>query len=182
LFRILRAQKFKEFSMGQLGLSLLFVGIVLVMNGTLRLSGVDAKSTAFMNVVTGAIIVLSNFILLFSAGNDVIVFQNVASGFLFGFTYLFIAANYLFNLDWRPFGWFSLCVALYAATMAVVAFSPADPRFTLLWGAWAVLWLEGFLEIVLGIKQLSKIFPWLSIAEGVFAAGLPSMFMLLNAW
>jgi acid-activated urea channel len=168
--------------MGQLGLSLLFVGIVLIMNGALRLSGVNAKSTAFMNVVTGAIIVVSNFILLFRAGSDVLVFQNVASGFLFGFTYLFIAANYLFDLDWRPFGWFSLCVAIYASIMAVTAFDPADPRFTLLWGAWAVLWLEGFVEIVLGVKGLAKLFPWLSIAEGIFAAGMPALFMLLNKW
>jgi acid-activated urea channel len=168
--------------MGQLGLSLVFVGIVLIMNGTLRLSGVNAKSTAFMNLITGTIIVVSNFILLFSASGDVMVFQNVTSGFLFGFTYLFIAANHLLELDWRPFGWFSLCVAVYAATMAVTSFSPADLRFTLLWGAWAILWLEGFVEIVLGLKQLSKIFPWLSIVEGIFAAFLPAMFMLLSKW
>jgi acid-activated urea channel len=168
--------------MGQLGLSLVFVGIVLIMNGTLRLSGVNAKSTAFMNFVTGTILVVSNFILLFNAAGDVFVFQNVTSGLLFGFTYLFIGANHVFELDWRPFGWFSLCVAIYASTMAVTAFNPADVRFTLLWGAWAILWLEGFVEIVLGVKPLSKIFPWLSITEGIFAAFLPAMFMLLNAW
>ncbi|GAB6391115.1 MAG: acid-activated urea channel/. AmiS/UreI family transporter [Treponematales bacterium] len=168
--------------MGQLGLSLLFVGIVLVMNGALRLSGVDSKSTAAMNIITGSVLVLSNFIQLARAAGETAVFLNTASGFLFGFTYLFIAANHLFSLDWRPFGWFSLCVAVYASVMGCVAWTPGDLRLAALWFAWAVLWLEGFVETVLGVKRLSKVFPWLSIAEGVFAAGIPSVFMLLGRW
>ncbi len=166
--------------MGVLGISLLFVGIVLIMNGVNRLCNVDAKSTAFMNAVTGLIIVVGNFIMLAKA-EEVIAFQNVASGFLFGFTYLFIAANYLLKLDLRPFGWYSLCVAIYAAVMSVSSFLSGEIRFGLLWGAWTLLWLEGFLELVLKLK-LAKIFPYLSIAEGIFAAGIPSMLMLMDKW
>jgi len=165
--------------MGMLGLSLLFVGIVLVSNGVHRLTGVDAKSTAFMNLVTGFVIVSGNLIMLSRAGT-VMDFQNVASGYLFGFTYLFLAANFLFKLDLRPFGWFSGFVAVYASVMAVNSIG-VDIRFTLLWGAWALLWLEGFLELVLKLK-IGKIFPYLSIAEGVFAAFLPAMIMLLDKW
>ncbi|MDR2602546.1 MAG: hypothetical protein LBC53_08885 [Spirochaetaceae bacterium] len=168
--------------MGQLGLSLFFVGITLILNGALKLSGVNSKSQAAMNVITGFVLVLSNFILLFRAGNDLMTFQNVTSGFLFGFTYLFIAANHIWSLDWRPFGWYSLCVAAYASVMSVTAYSPQDLRLTLLWAAWAVLWLEGFLEIVLDVKPLSKIFPWLSIAEGLLATGIPGLLMLLDRW
>jgi len=154
------------------------------MNGVCRLTNINAKSTAFMNVVTGFIIVVGSFILLCKAEStsDLIVYQSVTAGFLFGFTYLFIAANHLFDLDWRPFGWFSLCVAIFAITMAIVSFRAGDIGFTLLWTAWAVLWLEGFLEIVAGFRGLSKIFPYLSIAEGIFAAWIPSMFMLLGGW
>jgi len=165
---------------GMLGIALLFVGIVLVMNGVSALGKIDAKSTAFMNLVTGFVIVLGNVIMLAKAG-DAIEFRNVASGFLFGFTYLFIAANYLLKLDLRPFGWFSLFVAIYATVMAIDSYSPDDIRFTLLWGAWALLWLEGFLELSLKLK-ISKIFPFLSIAEGIFAAFIPSMFMLMEKW
>ncbi|MDR3345836.1 MAG: acid-activated urea channel [Campylobacteraceae bacterium] len=170
--------------MGQLGLYLVFVGIVLVMNGACRLTNVNAKSTSFMNVATGVIIVVGSFILLCKAQNvgELVTYQSVTAGFLFGFTYLFIAANYLFDLDWRPFGWFSLCVAIFAVTMAIVSYQAGDLRFVLLWAAWAVLWLEGFLEIVAGFKSLSKIFPYLSIAEGIFAAWIPSMFMILGYW
>ena len=172
-------QEQDEEVMGMLGISLLFVGIVLVSNGVNRLCGVDAKSTAFMNLVTGFIIVSGNLIMLAKAGG-ILDFQNVASGYLFGFTYLFVAGNYLFKLDLRPFGWFSGFVAVYATIMAITSYS-VDIRFTLLWGAWAVLWLEGFLELVLKLK-IGKIFPWLSIAEGIFAAFIPSVFMLLDKW
>ena len=166
--------------MGMLGIFLLFVGITLVMNGVNRFCNVDAKSTAFMNVVTGVIIVLANFIMLAKA-TAIIEYQNISSGFLFGFTYLFIAANYLYKLDLRPFGWFSLFVAVYAVVMSTTAFSEGDIRFCLLWGAWAILWLEGFLELVVKMK-ISKIFPYLSIAEGIFATFIPAMLMLMNKW
>ena len=169
-----------------LGVALLFVAIVLIMNGVNRFLNVDAKSTAVMNLITGTIIVIGNFIMLAWAGasNDYQGFQNVASGFLFGFTYLFIAGNYLLKLDLRPFGWFSLCVAVYAGIMSVSTFatSGADVRYGILWAAWAVLWLEGFLELSLHIKKLGKVFPYLSILEGIFAAGLPSVLMLMGKW
>ena len=165
--------------MGFLGLSLLFVGITLVSNGINRFLNTDAKSTAIMNLFTGLILFLGNIIMLAKAGNTM-DFQNVASGFLFGVTYLFIAANYLFKLDLRPFGLFSLFVAIYAVIMAVLSYN-IDFRLTLLWSAWALLWLEGFLELVLKMK-LEKIFPYLSIAIGLFAAFIPAVYMLTNKW
>lgn len=165
--------------MGLLGISLLFVGITLVSNGLNRFLNTDAKSTAIMNFFTGFILVIGNIIMLAKAV-DIIEYQNVASGFLFGITYLFIAANYLFKLDLRPFGLFSLFVAVYAVIMAVSSYG-VDIRFVLLWGAWAALWLEGFLELVLKIK-LDKLFPYLSIAVGLFAAFIPAIFMLTGKW
>ena len=158
---------------------MLFVGITLVSNGLNRFLNTDAKSTAIMNFFTGFILVIGNIIMLAKAV-DIIEYQNVASGFLFGITYLFIAANYLFKLDLRPFGLFSLFVAVYAVIMAVSSYG-VDIRFVLLWGAWAALWLEGFLELVLKIK-LDKLFPYLSIAVGLFAAFIPAIFMLTGKW
>lgn len=166
---------------GVLGINLLFVGIVLVLNGVNRFYKLDAKSTAFMNAVTGVIIVLGCFI-NFAKGGDTLAYQNVASAFLFGFTYIFIAANHLFKLDWRPFGWFSLFVAIYAVFMAVLAGQARDFKFVYLWTAWALLWLNGFLDSVLKMKSMSKIFPYLSIAEGIFAAFIPSLMMLTDQW
>jgi len=166
--------------MGVLGISLLFVGIVLVMNGVNRFSNVDAKSTAFMNVVAGFVIIVLNVVGIARA-ETIFDYQNIASGFLFGFTYIFIASNYVFKLDLRPFGWFSLFVAIYAIIIAITNLD-TDIRFTLLWGAWALLWFEGFLELALKIKKLEKVFPYLAIVIGIFAAFIPSMFILLNKW
>ena len=165
--------------MGLLGISLLFVGITLVSNGLNRFFKTDAKSTAFMNLFTGSILVIANIIMLAKA-NDIMQYQNVASGFLFGITYLFIASNYLFNLDLRPFGLYALFAAVYATIMAVSSYN-TDIRFVLLWSAWAILWLEGFLELVLKLK-LEKIFPYLSILVGLFAAFIPAIFMLTDRW
>ena len=165
--------------MGLLGISLLFVGITLVSNGLHRFLKTDGKSVAFMNLFTGCIIVIGNIIMLAKA-SDIIEYQNVASGFLFGITYLFIAANYLFKLDLRPFGLYSLFVAIYAIIMAISSYG-TDIRFVILWGVWAILWLEGFLELVLKLK-LEKIFPYLSILVGLFAAFIPAIFMLTGRW
>jgi acid-activated urea channel len=172
--------------MGFLGLSLLFVGIVLVMNGVNRFLNVDAKSTAFMNLVTGGILVLGNFIMLLKAAETPEItqgFVNVSSGFLFGFTYIFVACNYLFKLDLRPFGWFCGFVAVYAVIMSVNSFiEGSDIGLFLggLWAAWALLWAEGFIELALGAAKVGKVYPYLAIAEGLFAAFIPSVLMLLE--
>ena len=169
--------------MGFLGLSLFFVGITLFSNGMNRLLNVDGKSTAIMNLFTGCVLVIGNIIMLAKAGNtftDVLGYQNVTSGFLFGITYLFIACNYLLKLDLRPFGLYALFASIYAALMAVLSYG-TDIRFVLLWGAWSILWLEGFLELVLKLK-LEKVFPFLSMAVGLFAAFIPSIYMLIGKW
>ncbi|MDR0527651.1 MAG: hypothetical protein LBG79_07555 [Spirochaetaceae bacterium] len=169
--------------MGWLGVCLLFVGIALFCNGVAAIVKMDAKTTAFINLVTGTIIVVGNFISLAKADFiDTLAYNNIAAGFLFGFTYLFIAANFIFKLDLRAFGNYSICVAVFAAISAAFCFFNGIFPLGILWTAWAVLWLEGFLELSAGIKGLSKIFPALSILEGIFAAGIPGIMMLFNVW
>ena len=168
--------------MGVLGVYLLFVGITLVINGVNRFyKQIDAKSMAIMNAITGIIIVSGSFI-NFAKGETTFDFSNVAAGFLFGFTYIFIASNHLFKLDWRPFGWFSLFVTIFAIYMAVLAAMDGDYKFVYLWTLWAALWLNGFLDIVVGMKSMGKIFPYLSIAEGIAAAFVPALMMLTDKW
>jgi acid-activated urea channel len=143
----------------------------------------DGKSTAFINAVTGLVLVGGNFISLGKADfADTLAYNNIAAGFLFGFTYVFIAANYLLKLDLRAFGWYSACVVVFAVTSAAVCFSSGAVPLGCLWAAWAVLWLEGFLELSCGIKALGRIFPALSMLEGVFAAFIPALLMVFGAW
>ena len=169
--------------MGFLGLCLLFVGIALVMNGVAALSKWDAKTTAFINLVTGSILVIGNFIGLLKADPASIMdYNNVAGGFLFGFTYLFIAANYLLKLDLRAFGWYSICVAVFAVISTVVCVQGGAVSLGVIWAAWAVLWLEGFLQLSLNMTALGKVFPYLSILEGLLATGGPGVLMLFGWW
>ncbi|MDR1460395.1 MAG: acid-activated urea channel [Campylobacteraceae bacterium] len=169
--------------MGLLGVYLLFVSIALISNGVAALSKIDFKSASFINIITGLIIVTGSFIMLMRADlNDTMAFNNIAAGFLFGFTYIFIAANYLLKLDVRSFGWYSLCVAIFAVISSIACFNANIIGMGILWLAWAFLWLEGFLELAMGFKKLGKLFPYLSIAEGIFAAGLPSILMLFAIW
>ncbi|MDR0408100.1 MAG: acid-activated urea channel [Campylobacteraceae bacterium] len=169
--------------MGLLGVYLLFVSAALISNGVAALSKIDFKSASLINIITGVIIVTCSFIMIARADlNDTMAFNNIAAGFLFGFTYIFIAANFLLKLDMRSFGWYSLCVAIFALISSIVCFRADMIGMSILWMAWAFLWLEGFLELAMGFKKLGKLFPYLSITEGIFAAGLPSMLMLFAAW
>jgi acid-activated urea channel len=153
------------------------------MNGVAAISNWDAKTTAFINLVTGSILVIGNFIGLVKAdGAAVMDYNNAAGGFLFGVTYLFIAANYLLKLDLRAFGWYSIGVTVFAVISTVVCVRGGAVSIGLLWAAWAVLWFEGFLQLGLNIKPLGKIFPALSILEGIFATGGPGVFMLFGWW
>jgi acid-activated urea channel len=168
---------------GLLGVYLFFVSIALISNGVTALCKIDFKSASFINIVTGGIIVISSFIMIARADmNDTMAYNNINAGFLFGFTYLFIAANYLLKLDLRPFGWYSLCVAIFALISSIACFKADIIGMGVLWILWAILWLEGFLELAIGLKKLNRVFPYLSIVEGIFAAGLPSILMLFSVW
>ncbi len=162
--------------MGFLGLSLTFVSITLILNGIGRKVGFDGKSAAFFNVFTGVLLFVANTISLTSA-ETTLHYQNAASGFLFSVTYMLLAANNLFSLDMRIYGIFSGLAALYALIMAVNVL--ALPVLAALWFAWCLLWLSGFLEIICGLK-LAKISPYFLVAEGIFAAGIPGVCMLLG--
>ncbi|MDR2193002.1 MAG: hypothetical protein LBP19_00795 [Treponema sp.] len=169
--------------MGFLGLCLLFVGIALIMNGVAAISKWDARTTAFINLITGGILVIGNFIGIAKTDGAITAeYNNAAAGFLFGFTYIFIAANYLLKLDPRAFGWYSVCVVVFAVISTVVCVQGGAVSLGILWAAWAVLWLEGFLQLSLGMQKLSAIFPALSILEGICATGGPGVLMLFDWW
>jgi acid-activated urea channel len=175
--RIKKTRKYKEApQMGgtALGLCLLYVGIVLINNGVCRLQNVDGRSAAVMNIFTGGISVVVN-IFAIASGN----YYAAATGLLFGLTYLFSALNSIFKLDVRPYGWFSLFVAVNTIPCAVI--DRADARMVLIWLAWGVLWLTGFIECVLK-KDLKKFVPALAIAEGIATAWIPGFMMLAGVW
>ena len=158
-----------------LGVSLLYVGAVLAINGIGQLTKIDGKSLAVMNFFTGGLSVIGNIILL-SSGE----YYAAATGLLFGFTYLFIGLGNVFKLDGRVLGWFSLFVAINTLPAAVLSLlKDNDPLFFAIWLAWGVLWFLMFVEGVLK-KDLKKTVPILLIVEGVFTAWIPAWLLLQN--
>lgn len=168
-----------------LGLVLMYVAIVLINNGLCRLMKIDGKSTAVMNIFAGALSVVANIIIIVHGDfeNNALDLYAAATGLLFGFTYLFIAVNSIFNLDWRPYGWYSLFVAinsLPAAYYSYIAGTNQGYWFAIIWLAWGVLWLTGFIETVLK-KELPWV-PYLAILEGIFTAWIPAWLIITRTW
>ena len=168
-----------------LGVVLLYVGIVLINNGIARITNIDSKSAAVMNVFVGLLSIIINIITIvhgdFILIDDVGDFYSAATGLLFGFTYLFVAVNSIFNLDNRLYGWYSLFVAINTIPAAWIDFYiNGDWKMAIIWILWGILWLTGLIENVL--KKELKFVPYLAIFEGIFTAWIPGFLILTNLW
>lgn len=168
-----------------LGLILMYVAIVLINNGICRLMKIDGKSMAVMNIFAGALSVIANIIIIIHGDfeNNSLDLYAAATGLLFGFTYLFIAVNNIFNLDWRPYGWYSLFVAINSVPAAYYSYITGTNEgywFGIIWLAWGVLWLTGFIETVL--KKELRWVPYLAILEGIFTAWIPAWLIITGTW
>lgn len=160
-----------------LGIVLLYVGIVLINNGISRLSNIDEKSAAIMNIFTGALAVVIDTVNVIQGE-----YYAVGTGLLFGFTYLFVGINGIFNLDKRPYAWYSLFVAINTVPCAYLSFTQdLDWRMGIIWILWGILWLTAFIEIILK-KNLGRFVPYLAIFEGIVTAWIPGFLMLVNKW
>ena len=167
--------------MGVLGVYLLFVGITLVLNGAARITNINPKAVAVMNAITGLVIVGGSFI-SFSHAAEFGNYMDVASGFLFGFTYVLIAVSSFFDLDWRAFGWYSGFVAVWSVYQIVLNWGNGAWSFVWLWFAWALLFANGFLDSVVGMRSMQRLFPYLAMFVGLTAAFIPAMMMLDGRW
>ncbi len=179
-----------------LGVVLIYVGAVLINNGYCQLAKVEGKSAAIMKIFAGLLgvivqtitLVMGNIMPLAQDSTNIIsvdTFQwyAAATGLLFAFTYLWQAAIDLWKLDSRPYGIYCGFVAINAIFCSYLAFIgfDGDFRFTLIWLAWAVLWLTAPIEINLN-KPLGKFTPILAILCGIFTAWLPGALMLVGLW
>ncbi len=169
-----------------LGCVLLYVGIVLISNGLATIEKISDKSMAVMNIFTGGLSLILNIVSLsygIVTSQPNTYFFGSATGLLFAFTYLYTAINTIFELDNRLYGYFSLFVAINTIPAGVLCFYGfgGNAIYGVIWWAWGVLWLTGFLTNNLKMN-LGKFPAYLSVIEGVVTAWIPGFLMLVNMW
>ena len=164
-----------------LPVALVFVGLVLIVNGLLNLGGANAKSVSVMDWVTGGLMVIGAFIGL-ARGETMADFQLCCGFFLFGFTYLILAATLNFNLDIRVYGWYAGLVAIFALVFGINCIVLGDIGTAYLWLAWCLLWSWGCIESCTKVKSNPKFTPGFCIVEGALAAFIPGILMFLGVW
>lgn len=167
-----------------LGLTLLYVGAVLILNGLWMLGRVGDREIPVINLFAGGLSLLVALKLAFGAGADAASIKAGALSLLFAFTYLWVAYNRFTGSDGRGLGWFSLFVALTAVPVAIdtlrLAASPWAWWFGLSWAAWALLWLLFFLLLALD-KPVARLTACMAIGQGVLTGWLPGYLLLAGA-
>ena len=163
-----------------LGITLLYVGAVLLINGVGALGHAERRSIAVFNLLVGSLALVIQLILLVRA-QSLADFYLVATGFLFTFTYLYGGICGWFDLDMRAFGWFCLFVAITAVPCAWMAAKGGDLRFAWLWLIWGVLWFMFYLVYV-PVRQFGRVLPAATIAIGILTCWIPGLLMLTGHW
>ena len=165
-----------------LGLSLLYVGAVLILNG-LWLSGrIEDREIVIINLVVAAI---SFLVAVHTAvyADTVASVRAAAMTLLFAITYLWIAYNRLQDCDGRGLGWFSLFVSVTVVPVALLGFAQADSVMSVWsavsWSAWAALWLVYFVLLSLQ-KPIQNFAAYFTLFCGIFTAWLPGILLLFE--
>lgn len=164
-----------------LGLTLLYVGAVLFLNGLWLLEKISSREIAIINFLVGALSLIIALFLILSAPSNALSVKAGALTLLFAFTYLWVAANQLLKLDGRGLGWFCLFVSITAGIVAVRSLGDINELFgvwnTFNWVAWALLWLSFF--VLLGLsRNIQKPVGYFTLLCGVFTGWVPGMLLL----
>jgi len=160
-----------------LGVTLFFIGGLLVVNGVGLTGRIAPKDCAPFSLLVGLLSLTTNMIALTRAGVAA-DFAAVGGGLLFAFTYLYLAVVQWRGLEGVGFGWYCLFVA--GSALVFAAASLDDWRVVAMWLLWASLWFLFFLA-----QGLGKSFPFLggyTIVIGLVTCWLPGMVMMMGLW
>lgn len=165
--------------MGNIGL--LFVGVVLLVNGLVTLDVVPPRSAALLNIFVGTMQVVLPTIILIQSGSDAAVLNSVWPTYLFGVTYLYYGLGIYLNLEPEGLGWFSAFVAVLAVYHGVLAVS-TDPVFAVIWFTWAAMWTLFFLLMALGKSGLTRFTGWFLVWLGLPTCTVTALFLFKGHW
>ncbi|PZO59889.1 MAG: transporter [Pseudoxanthomonas suwonensis] len=163
--------------MGAVGL--LYVGAVLFINGLMLLGKIPGKSAAILNIFVGVMQVVFPTLILLQANGDPAIILAASGLYLFGFTYLYVGINQIFDLSGEGLGWFSLFVAFVALVFGILQFTQVnDPLFGVIWFLWAILWTLFFLLLALGKDSLNDFTGWFTIIVAHITGTIPALMLL----
>ncbi|MFJ2620109.1 AmiS/UreI family transporter [Glutamicibacter sp. NPDC087344] len=165
---------------------LVFVGLILFINGLVSLGRIPERSAALLNLMVGGVQILLPTLIMVQAGENTALINNTWPSYLFGMTYLLVGLNTLFGFQSTGFGWFSLFVAAIAVYEAVMSLN-YDPVFSVIWLAWAIMWLCLFAQHALGRSRvgrmdLQRFGGWLLVSAGIPSSTVPALFAQNGLW
>ncbi len=163
--------------MGAVGL--LYVGAILFLNGTMLLGWIDGKSAAPLNIFVGLLQVVTPTYLIINADGDMTTILGASGLYLFGFTYLYVACNLMWDLDGTGLGMFSIYVAIAAVIYSLISFNAGDPVFGVIWLYWSFLWLLFYILLARKRDGIGRYTGSVAAVQG-FVTGLLPAFLILT--
>jgi hypothetical protein len=187
-----------------LGVVLLYVGVVLIVNGIWLIgqarvaaageAGAEAaeaqptfiqnREVSVLNLFTGFVGVVAAVTLIVqgNSAGDLASVRGAGYILLFAFTYLWVAANNFLNSGGRAFGWYCLFVAITAIPAGIWSFANAQGNVASIylgvcWFAWAVLWFLFFLLLALD-RPVGRLAGAVAILEGIGTAWVFGILLL----
>lgn len=164
-----------------LGLSLLYVGAVLFLNGLWLLGKIEDREIIVINVVSGFVTLCVSLSWAFGANADASSVRGAALTLLFTATYLWVAYNRAVAVDGRGLGWFSLFIAITATPVALQALAGAQSTLDLWmginWAIWAVVWFLYFLLLSLK-RNILRLTGIATLLAGIVTGWLPGFLLL----
>lgn len=164
-----------------LGLTLLYVGAVLFLNGIWLSGKVANKEVAVINFLVGLLSFIVAGYLTFHDSSNSDAISAGALTFLFAFTYLWVGANQFLGSDGRGLGWFCLFVSISASVVGLAALGGLGEDFGVWnvfnWFAWSILWFLFF--VLLGLqKDVQKTVAKYTLFCAVFTGWIPGILIL----
>ena len=163
-------------------IALLMTGAVLLMNGLVLLGIADPRTVAVINIWGGLLQTITPFVLLLQAHtpNDILA---TGPPFLFGLTFLWVGITALTGFPGIGVGWYCLWVVPITIVLAGVSYYTfADPRFTIVWLNYGVLWGLFWAVLALGKTELVRFTGWTTVFVAIWAVTAVAVLLLLGAW
>lgn len=160
-----------------LGISLIFVGITLILNGIFLWKRTNKTLIIVMNLFTGFIILFFNLYSIIAGDQTKLV--GYMGGLLFGLTNLLIAIDKMCNSQPEGTGYFCLLATICAIALSSYYFYSDKLLAGIAWIVWCLIWLFSFIGFALHEKFLPAVYI-MFIAQGAISTGLLGFFLLFK--